>query len=149
MSSPAASEYLRPQYEKGGDRAEEARVATILCNLWNCNLVKLPTAYSLDYAATRDKQVLSWVEIKRRQRTLRKYRCVFLSMQKVFSAYNFNIVTGLPCLFVIQFDDCLAYANILEPSRPIEFRGRTDRGDWQDQEPVIAIGADDFKLCVA
>jgi len=134
----------RPIYESETDRAEENAIADMICAAWSCSVVKLPVAYHLDRAILRQKEVVAWTEIKRRKRTLRQHDSVFLSMQKVFAAHNYHRVTGKPCLFIVRFDDCLAYADMLPP-RLIEFRGRTDRGDWQDQEPVVMIPVDEFR----
>jgi hypothetical protein len=136
---------MRPVYETAANRAEEDAIADAVCKAWSCTAVKLPLAYHLDRAFLRGDEVLAWTEIKRRYRTLRKFDTVFLSMQKVFAAHNFHLVTHKPCLFIVKFDDCLAYADML-PQRRIEFRGRTDRGDWQDQEAIALIPVDDFKL---
>jgi hypothetical protein len=135
----------RPRYETEGNTSDERRVASLLGAAWACEIVKLPTAYNLDFAALRDRRVCSWLEIKRRKITLHQFPTVYLSMHKVFAAHNFHAVTGLPCLFVVQFNDCLAYADML-PKRQIDFRGRADRGDWQDQEPVALISVGDFKI---
>ena len=135
----------RLAYETETDRAEENAITDMVCKAWSCTVVKLPVAYHFDYALLRQKEVMAWAEIKRRKRTLRQFNSIFLSMQKVFAAHNFHLVTRKPCLFIIRFDDCLAYADML-PQRRIEFRGRIDRGDWQDQEAVVVIPADDFKL---
>jgi hypothetical protein len=133
----------RPRYETASDREEETRIGNILAKAWDCEIVKLPISYNLDYVAIRNKQIFAWLEIKRRHRTLDQYRCTFLSMQKVMTAHLLHSVTGLRCLFVVQFDDQLAFADMLT-ERTVEFRGRTDRGDWQDQEAAVAIAPDDF-----
>lgn len=135
----------RTPYETDQDRVEEDAIAKMVCEAWSCAVVKLPRAYNLDRAILRDREVMAWAEIKRRKRTLEQYPSVFLSMQKVFAAHNFHLVTGKPCLFIIKFDDCLAYADML-PKRKIEFRGRVDRGDWQDQEAAAVIPTREFKL---
>lgn len=135
----------RPLYEAKSDRDEEREIARTLSLAWSCAVVKLPTAYNLDYAATRNNAVIGWLELKRRHCGIGEYPNIFLSLHKVFAAHKFHEVTKLPNLFVVQFDGCLAYADML-PQRPIGFRGRTDRGDWQDQEPVSLIPIADFKV---
>jgi hypothetical protein len=136
---------IRPRYETAATLAEERRIAATLATHWRCRLEKLPVAYNLDYAAVREGRVAAWIEIKRRYRDLHAHRCVFLSLQKVGAAQHCFAASRKPAFFVVQFDDCLAYAPILGP-RPIEFRGRADRGDWQDREAVAVIDPSEFRL---
>ncbi len=49
------------------------------------------------------------------------------------------------CYYVVQFDDVLAYVKI-PTNRSIVFKGRIDRNDWQDQEPVVVINTDEFRI---
>jgi len=136
---------VRPVYENEGNLADERLIADAVAKAWDCTVVKLPRAYNLDYAILRHKELVAWCEIKRRFRTLEQYPNTFLSMQKVFAAHNFHNVSEKPCFFIVGFDDHLAYADML-PKRSIEFRGRTDRGDWQDVEPVATVPTADFKI---
>jgi hypothetical protein len=135
----------RPAYETENDRTEEAAITEIICQIWSCKVVKLPRAYNLDCAILRQNELMAWAEIKRRKRTLEQYPTVFLSMQKILAAHNFNRISGKPCLFVVRFDDCLAWTDMLR-NRKIEFRGRVDRGDWQDQEAAAVIHTGEFKV---
>lgn len=131
---------MRPQYETAEDLEREGEIAKAAGAFFKCEMVKLPRAYRLDWLALRDSTPVAWVEAKRRFRTLEQFGDTFLSLQKVMAARELNVVSGLRCLFVVQFDDCLAYADILNPStRKIAHKGRKDRGDWQDIEPVIQI----------
>jgi hypothetical protein len=135
----------RPRYEREGDRDEEARIAAVLCNRLQCDVIKLPSWYVLDFAATRAKEIVAFMEVKRRHHVLGHYPDVFLSLHKIFAAHNFHAVTALPCRFFVQFDDCLAWADMLSP-RAVGMRGRMDRNDPQDIEPVAYVPVDDFKL---
>jgi hypothetical protein len=144
----------RPIYETEETKAVELAMVAEIGRRWGCEVVKLPRAYRLDYGALRDKRLLAWLELKRRYRNLTDHDRVFLSLQKVMAAQELNAVSSLPCFLIVQFDDGFFYANILNCGRDarilnggrvIEFRGRTDRGDWQDQEAVIAIPLRDFR----
>jgi hypothetical protein len=135
---------FRPRYETASNIEDEQKIASALSDAWRCELKKLPTSYLLDYAAVRDNRVHSWIEVKRRRRALNQFPTVFLSLQKVMAAIRLSEVSGVRCFFVIQFDDRLAYA-CMTKRRPIEFRGRTDRGDRQDQEAAVVIGVEEFK----
>jgi len=103
-------------------------------------MVKLPRSYRLDWAALRNDAITAWIEMKRRYRTFDQYDDTFLSLHKMIAAKELNAHTGLRCLFAVQFDDCLAYADLLDDfDWKITFGGRTDRGDWQDVEPIVLI----------
>jgi len=135
---------VRPTYETQGDKDNERAIAARLGLAWNCRVVKLPRAYNLDYAALRGEAVMAWLEIKRRFRDFNEYPTCFLSMHKLLAAYQFHTVTGLQCLFIVQFNDCLVYADILACPKVINFNGRYDRNDWQDQEPLLMIANQNF-----
>jgi hypothetical protein len=132
------------KYERQSDRDEEARIAAILSTAWNCSVRKMPERYTLDYAAIRDGQMVAALEIKRRHRGINQFGEVFINLNKVIAARSFEHL-GVKCFFVVQFNDCLAYAD-LAPKRRIEFRGREDRGDWQDQQPIVCISSTEFKI---
>jgi hypothetical protein len=134
----------RPTYETTTDRQHEKRIAEIISDLWFCHVRKLPVAYRLDYAASRAGEVLAWIEIKKRNCTIDQYPDVFLSLQKVIAANQLHSVSERPCMFVVEFNDALAYARIVKPGRKIMVRGRTDRNDWQDVEPIVLIPRDEF-----
>lgn len=135
---------MRPTYETAQSKEVERQMAIALAGLWCCDVVKLPIAYRLDYAAMRDKRITAWLELKRRYRNFADHDSVFLSLQKVLAAVELNGYSGLPCLFVVQCNDGFFYTNILKEFRTIEFRGRVDRNDWQDQEPITAIPNSEF-----
>lgn len=137
----------RVRYERQSDRDEEARVAEALTAAWGCTVRKLPERYTLDYVAIRDGRVVAALEIKVRNRGLEEYGDVFINLNKVITAQAFNAL-GIKSLFVVQFTDVLAYADMTPPRR-IEFRGREDRGDWQDVQPVVCIPNTDFKVIAA
>jgi RecB family exonuclease len=135
---------MRPIYETEENIAVEKSMAAWIEPIWKCKVRKLPRAYNLDYAVTRDNKITAWLELKRRYRTLSEHPTVFLSLQKVMAAERLYGVTRLPCLFVVQFNDGYAYTSMLR-ERSVEFRGRVDRGDIEDQEPVVVIPVEQFK----
>jgi hypothetical protein len=137
---------MRPLYETEHSLAIERSMAAWLEPLWNCKLVKLPHAYRLDYAALRDQQLVAWLELKRRHCAFREFPTIFLSAHKVLAARALRDASRVPCFFVVQFNDCYAFADILARGHAFGFRGRTDRGDWQDIEPVALIPVEQFKI---
>lgn len=140
---------VRPLYESADDRAREAEIATKIERLLSRKLIKLPMQYRLDYMVMDDERLTAWVEIKRRFHTFDNYPNVFLSLAKVMAARELNAATGLPCRFFVQFNDCLAHADMCKPGRALRFSGRFDREDWQDIEPLVLIPMDQWKIIEA
>ncbi len=134
----------RPIYETDDTRSIELHMAAVISRFWHCDVVKLPKSYRLDYAAMRERRIVAWLELKRRYHNFGNFDCVFLSLQKVLSAVELHDHSGLPCLFVIQCNNGFFYADMVAP-RSIEFRGRVDRNDWQDQEPVAMVPVAEFR----
>jgi hypothetical protein len=129
----------RPLYEDRLNLQDEEYVAGILQDKWGCALHKLPISYGLDYAATRGQHLLKfWLEIKRRNRTWHQYDDIFLSLQKVDAANRWHAASLCPAFFIVLLNDALVYTQIIQ-GWPTGLRGRTDRGDWQDIEPVQMI----------
>jgi hypothetical protein len=136
----------RPLFETDGSRRDEEAIAESLQAAWKCSLIKLPISYKLDWMALRDGDAVAWVEAKRRFRELRQHPTVFFSLQKAIAARELHAVSGLPCFFVAQFNDCLAFVDVLPRAhRRIEFRGRIDR-DGRDQEAVVVIPVNEWEI---
>jgi len=135
----------RPVYETEADRIAEAAIKQMICDLWQCEAEKLPEFYELDFAIVRGRAVRGWVEVKRLKRRMDKWPNVYFPMQKVVAAYGLHQVSGLPCRYVVQFDDVLASADILR-QRKTEFLGRDDRGDPLDRGAAVLIPAGDFRI---
>ena len=135
----------RPAYETEKDREIELEIARQLSIAWRCDVVRQHKFAHLDFELRRSAATAAWAEFKRRHVTRDTYPNIFLSLQKVFVARRMHSETGKPCFFVVQFDDCLAYANML-PVRPIAWRGRADRNDPGDYEWVALVRQDEFKV---
>jgi hypothetical protein len=137
---------MRPLYETTENRSDELAIALQLRTLCNCDIRKLKNVYRVDYAALRNNRVIAWIEIKRRHRTFDQYPDCYLSFEKAMFAQSLHLMSKLPCTMVVQFDDCLAFADMLVPGRQIEFAGRFDRGDWQDVEPIVLVPMAEFRI---
>lgn len=136
----------RPTYETADDRDRERFIAKKIERIFNRKAIKLPKQYRLDYALMCDELITAWLEIKRRNIEFDQYPNVYLSLSKVMAAREFHGATGLPCVFFVQFNDCLAHAQMYKFGRQITFKGRTDRGDWQDLEPIVLIPMREWKI---
>lgn len=126
----------RPVYQTAADLAAEEEAAKIIARLFKCELVKLPNFYPLDRAALRGKVITAFIEIKRRHLKIDERTEVWLSLHKVGNARTLNLTSGKPCFVFFQFDDVLAYADMIGDYKDIRMGGRTDRDDPQDIEPL-------------
>lgn len=142
------NEQPRRIYETIDDLGQEKAIAEKLEVRWHCVMRKLPRSYRLDWAASDDGKIRAWLEFKRRYRTFDQYPDTFLALGKVMAAREFVAATSMKCLFVVQFDDALAYADMVINGREIVFGGRTDRDDWEDIEPVVLVPMADFTKIV-
>ena len=146
---------VRPLYETQADRRREASVAGIISQRLNVSLLKLPIKYCVDFAAY-DKTTLdlkSWIEVKCRniesfQEMKIKYFIVALS--KIMAGLQLAHTTGKPFFIYWGFlDNSIFYTEIttdlVAEVADVKVKGRFDRGDWQDQEPVICITKDMLK----
>lgn len=132
------------RYETDADRVEEARIGAIIAKHWRCEVRKMPERYTLDYAAVRGDVLFAALEIKARNRRLFEFQDVFVNLNKVVAARGFEAV-GVKTFYIVQFTDHLAYTSLIVSDR-IEYRGRKDRQDWEDVQPVVCIGASEFKV---
>jgi hypothetical protein len=132
---------VRPLYENEQTLKAEKAVAEQLEKKWRCKLYKLPISYRADYLAIRDKPV-AVIEIKCRGR---KYPKMFLSLHKFLEAQALAEKLSVPFLLVYGFPEGVWWGNVTQYPLEIEVGGRTDRGDWQDTEPMQLFDLAGFK----
>lgn len=140
---------MRPLYETEKDLSEEQRVADILAKRWQCEFVKMPIRYHLDYVVTRQKIAIAFAELKTRNYSMQKIGEMggyVLSIGKWASAKSLSDSSGLPFLLVVRTTDGIYYMKTkdFEPDG-VWVTGRTDRKDWQDIEPCVVLSVDKFK----
>lgn len=130
----------RPLYEKKENLELESGVAETLEQLWDCKAVKLSIKYGVDFALTRGNDVIAWAEIKCRDVEAGHYPSLLLSLDKWIAGNRLAVETGKGFLIVVRYLNGIFYVNTKDIIKPkIGFGGRTDRGDWQDQEPCVFI----------
>jgi hypothetical protein len=134
----------RPEYETPAHRASEHEILMLLGPLWDAFFKKLPVKYGLDYAVIIDDKVKGFIEIKVRNLRFNDFPTYMISLHKVIAARELARETGLPCHLVIKFIDRTAYLD-MSSDFTIFYSGRTDRGDWQDEEPMALFNCDLFK----
>lgn len=141
----------RPLYEDGSTLTEEVRFFADLQShtshehyRWR----KLPLAYRIDCAAISilSNRVEGYGEFKRRQVEMATYPTLILSLHKWDDLVRYSLY-GWSRLYVRWDDyDAMLPVSTSTEKYPVTFGGREDRGDWQDQEPVVHIPVSEFRL---
>ena len=80
--------------------------------LWNCDFMKLPINYSLDFACMRGKDILAWLELKCRKITSYKYQSTMINLDKWIHSLQLIEYTGLPVFLAVRFTDCDMFCEI-------------------------------------
>jgi len=113
----------------------------------HCHFRKLPKTYQIDYGVYQkgSNRLLSVVEIKSRNIELATYPSLILSAHKMHALVNWY-VRGVQSRLLYKLNDGLYSLNITTDvyQYKITSGGRTDRGDWQDIEPVYHIPTSDL-----
>ena len=139
----------RPTYETAEHLAAEAKVAVEIGRRWQCEAVKLPVQYRVDYALVRAGAVVSWMEVKARSVSMRQiagWGGYLLSLAKWTAGAELIRGTGRPFTLAVHATDGLFAAVVTEPGTPgVHIGGRRDRADWQDREPVVLIPVETFR----
>ena len=135
---------MRPLYESSKDLSNELRVSAHLKDCWNAEFVKLPMAYHVDWAVVRGTEIKAFAEFKRRQNPKDRYPTFMISLNKWKNGRSLGNEIGVPFLIIVEWNDGLYYCDTKAVTSTYGFGGRTDRGDSQDQEPVVFINTKAF-----
>lgn len=134
---------MTTQYESEQDRLNEDLIVRLLCERWNCEARKLPKRYGFDYALFRSSLV-GLLEIKCRKK---KYDTLIISLAKYIRMLQWADTLSLPAILCVRWPGEYQYT-ILERrflrDHAIEWGGRKDRDDDQDQEPVVHIPVEKY-----
>jgi len=140
----------RPIYETEKDRQAEMEIAHEFVRAkWNCEVLKNPIQYRVDFALLRPPLlVFAWAEIKTRGHAKGHFPTFLLSLEKVIRAKELARETGKPAFLIVKWTDHVGWMDFQEiraDEWPIEIGGRSDRGDPQDLEPCVMIPIRFFK----
>lgn len=133
---------MRPRYEAQHNRDAEQDIADIFAAHCNGVARKLPGAYAeIDFALIRNGKVQCFFEVKDRTGWKPEYETVFLSVAKARALMAYERM-GIYVCYVVRLQGVIHY-QVLNPEVmtkwQIEYRGRTDRNDDQDVEPVFLV----------
>lgn len=142
---------IRPLYETDTDIQNERSVVEAICGAWGLSARKMKIACMIDYALIRDEKVVAVMEIK-----CRKYAAdeidrmggLIMSAMKMQAGRLWRDIHGVVFMLAIRLTDGL-YIWISKPGdewpvMELAYKGRTDRGDWQDVEPCCMLPMDMF-----
>lgn len=136
---------IRPTYETSADLSNEFKLARYAEVAWECQLRKQDKFNQFDYIAIRNNRVKAFIEMRTRNVLSSAYPTCFISVNKLQAAQSMNLATGLPCLFLVKWDDAIGYADMLKKYR-VSVGGRVDRNDAADIEAVGEIPISEFKM---
>lgn len=134
---------MRPLYESESDRSNERAVAQQINASWGVEVVKLPGLYPSDYAITKGKHITALLEIKCRNHELDTFETLWLSLRKVSGCKSMALEAEIPFYLVVRFKHEIRWM-LVAKKYPTIFAGRTDRGDWQDMEPLVEFPVSKF-----
>lgn len=137
----------RPLYETEADLSREARVMQTAAERWECDYLKLPLSYRLDYALLRDERLVALAEIRVRFVPVSKYPTIIFSVMKRATANLLSEQLYVPSFFVVKYDDEIRYIDFRETPDDVTVGGRTgnNRRDHADVELVGHYKTDRLK----
>ena len=138
---------MRPVYETDNDLQAEQKIVSVIADCWKCEPKKNPKFYKVDYGLYRNKEVFAWAEIRNRNISIDTYPTFHLSVSKAMFLYEIGYRTDKPAFIVVGLQDRVVFHQIrLTASYRITAGGRIDRNDPDDEEPVVNIPWEQFKV---
>lgn len=137
---------MRPTYESSDDLHNEQEIISFFTQHFNADLtaVKIPKQYKIDYCLMIGDKITAFAEVKKRTCEKNAYDTYMLSLSKYLESIKLKKDLGLETILIIKWADAIGYIELGSKAWPIGFGGRMDRGDWQDQEPMIFIPITEF-----
>ena len=106
---------------------------------WNCDYMKLPLSYRLDFALVRRNKLVALAEIRVRHVKAETYPTIIFSVNKRAKANELSDQTKVPSFFVVQYDDEIRYIDFAETPDEFQVGGRTG-ANRRDQADVELVG---------
>ena len=133
-------------YENETTLATEEVVAQKLKKAYSIIPVKLPRSYRVDWAFTKNNEVVAWAELKYRSHSFGDYPDLFISLSKYMAGCELKQRTEKPFYILGHFNNGLySWKHDYGDECKIMMGGRMDRGDPADQEPMVHILNEYFK----
>ena len=136
---------MRPRYERQADRDGEQKLIKLACKRYSLDgFFKLPASYILDFAVSRNDQIIGFVEVKKRTTAMRQYPTFFVALHRVLQAKQYELI-GLHSRIIVEWSDRIGSVRLDKPFE-LRFGGRSDRNDSADQEPMAHFSIDLFDI---
>lgn len=140
---------MRPVYETENDRDREKSVITYACSVWNCEAMRMPRMYPVDWSLQRNGSIKAFAEVKWRYKS---YSTYIISAHKWHTAISLAKTLDVVALLLVCWPDKSGNRHVIwtqmkpENMKRVVHAGRTDRGDSQDLEPCVEIDVANFSL---
>tara|TARA_R100000231_G_scaffold82483_1_gene63053 strand:+ start:3237 stop:3650 length:414 start_codon:yes stop_codon:yes gene_type:complete len=131
-------------YENANDLRSEQNLISYVSDCWNVASYKLPMSYKIDYVMYRDESPVGFAEVKVRTHTFGTFPTYIISLAKVMEARRLARETNTKSILIVSWTDKTGYLDFFSHHQ-IKHGGRSDRNDWQDQEPMCHFDLKDFK----
>lgn len=130
-------------YESSADRSKERAVIDVFGSIFNVKPVKLKPSLIVDFGLIRGDQIVGVAEVKVRGK---EYPEMFISHSKVSELRRWD-ADGVKARIIFATPHGVYVKKVEGPHIDgwIGFGGRTDRGDPQDQEPVVFYKLDQME----
>ena len=135
---------MRPMYENDNDLRSEKNLISYVSDCWNVASYKLPMSYKIDYVMYRNESPVGFAEVKVRTHTFGTFPTYIISLAKVMEARRLARETNTKSILIVSWTDRTGYLDFFSHHQ-IRHGGRSDRNDWQDQEPMCHFDLKDFK----
>lgn len=131
---------------KKGDEDSETEISAYLEYRWKCKMLKQGHYDKFDYLAVRDDKITAFVEIRCRTHNFGTFDDCFMSLTKKIRADELTKATGLPCFFVVSWEDRLGFVN-LNQTFPLTRSGKkwSRRDNPEISELLCKIPVNSFK----
>ena len=131
-------------YENDNDLRSEKNLISYVSDCWNVASYKLPMSYKIDYVMYRDESPVGFAEVKVRTHTFGTFPTYIISLAKVMEARRLARETNTKSILIVSWTDRTGYLDFFSHHQ-IRHGGRSDRNDWQDQEPMCHFDLKHFK----
>ena len=131
-------------YENDNDLRSEKNLISYVSDCWNVASYKLPMSYKIDYVMYRNESPVGFAEVKVRTHTFGTFPTYIISLAKVMEARRLARETNTKSILIVSWTDRTGYLDFFSHHQ-IRHGGRSDRNDWQDQEPMCHFDLKDFK----
>ena len=135
----------RKMYESKDNLEKEKNVLRHMSVKWDVSYSKLPISYKLDYSMYRNDKLCGFAEVKCRKNSMNDFSTYIISLSKVMKARRLASVTGTKSVLIVSWSDATGWINLFSDFE-VKQGGRSDRDDWQDQEPVCHFQISEFKI---